>query len=102
MIKIDNKYNFGDFVKYREWDWVAQTYVYNKGHIIGIDYTDIQQGQSIKYGIVLYSKWTNKDDIEYYGVDNEYDYYMKYCTGENNSNACSIEWADEKDIIKKL
>lgn len=103
MIEINNKYNFGDFVKYRELDWETQSYLYDKGHIIGIEYTDIQQGPSIKYGIIRELKWTNKEEIEEYGVDNDYDYYMKYCTGKDEHlNGCSIEWADENDIINKL
>ena len=99
MIEINNKYNYGEFVKYRVWDQFTQSYSEHKGHIVGINYIDLQQGPIIMYGIIEYLEYTNKDEIEHLGVKNEYEYFMKYCTGKYNEHRFSVTWAAVNDIL---
>ena len=99
MIEINNKHSNGEFVKYQVWDPYTQSYSEHKGHIVGITYTDIQRGPQIMYAIIEYLEYTNKDEIESLGVKNEYEYFMKYCTGENNDTRFSVTWVDEDDIL---
>ncbi len=99
MIVIHNLYDIGEFVKYRIWEPFAQSYSEHKGHIVGITYTDVQRGPQIMYGIIEYLEYTDKDEIETLGVKNEYEYFMKYCTGENNDTRFSVTWVVEKDIL---
>ena len=99
MIVIHNLYDIGEFVKYRVWDPFTQSYSEHKGHIVGINYIDLQQGLKIMYGIIEYQEYTNKDEIEQLGVKTEYEYFMKYCTGENNEHRFSVTWAAENDIL---
>jgi len=100
MITINNKFDVGDHVEYRVWNYYERIYTYHKGRVVGINYISIHKDPAISHAIIEDNKWTNPEEIDSLGVDNDYDYFMKYCL--NGESTMAVAWADENDIINKL
>lgn len=97
MIAIDNKFQFGDHIEFRVWEPFSQEYSYHKGRIVGINYIKIHTKPEIAYALIEDTKWTDLEEIAQLGVDNDYDYFMKYCLDGDSTMA--VAWASEDDIV---
>jgi len=98
MIQIDNKYDFNQHVNYRIWEPLAQKYSNYSGHIVGINYINMQNRITIMYGLIEDIDWTNDEEIKSLGVHSDYEYYMKYCVNSNERPNVKIDWVEENDI----
>lgn len=97
-MQINNKYNFNQHVNYRIWEPLAQKYSNYSGHIVGINYINMQNRITIMYGLIEDDVWTNEDEIKSLGVRSEYEYYMKYYANSNERSNVKINWVEENDI----
>ena len=99
MITIDNKYDFNQHVNYRIWEPLAQKYNNYSGHIVGINYINMQNRITIMYGLIEDVDWTNDEEIKLLSVHSDYEYYMKYCSNNEDNLNVAIHWVDENDIL---
>ena len=100
MIQINNKYNFNQHVNYRIWEPFIQKYSNYSGHIVGINYINMQNRITIMYGLIADVNWTNDEEIKSLGVGSDYEYYMKYYTNSDERPNVKIDWVDENDILE--
>ena len=99
-MQIDNKYNFNQHVNYRIWEPFTQKYSNYSGHIVGINYINLQNRITIMYAIIEDNDWSNDEEIKSLGVHSDYEYYIKYYANSNERPNVKIVWVEEKDIWK--
>lgn len=101
MITINNKYSYGDYVKYRIWDIYAQKFFYFTGNVVGFNYIDFENKQTLKYGIIRENIWENKEEIEALGASSDFEFYDNYVQ-KHGGDRCrvAIEWINENDLIE--
>lgn len=100
MIQIDNKYDFNQHVNYRIWEPLTQKYSKYSGHIVGINYINMQNRITIMYGLIEDINWTNDEEIKLLGVCSDYEYYMKYCLNSEYRPNVAVNWVEENDILE--
>ena len=99
-MQINNKYDFNQHVNYRVWEPLAQQYSNYSGHIVGINYINMQNRITVMYAVIEDNEWTNDEEIKSLGVSSDYEYYIKYYSNSEERPNVTIHWVEENNILE--